>query len=379
MRADTVLPAASLERAALKQRMAADWCGFGAAEMSRQSEALLDKASAGGRPVGMDVIADAGRSAGDEVMDEAMAQVRQRWIAALQQRRDVRSLAVAEYLGGSDGDAALASARLQALARTSTDPMVTALALQRPCASPGCVNVDRAQWSRLEPANLQAWLTLLGDARARDTQQAYVLERAVSEARYSRNYEREFKALLLALPQTEASGLRQEAELQLAISTAAAWPIPSLRPVMAFCGTKAAEPATRNRCLGMAELMWQGDNLIDRSLSLGLVRRLSAAQPGLRAQWDLRAREVEAVQQWAQSNVMPWMSEPGAAASPCGWHAGLRRELQARAALGEWGQLQTDMRAAKADEAQLSAQWRQAAGRSLLDPMPAARPASSVR
>ncbi|HEY0955752.1 MAG TPA: hypothetical protein VGE36_13385 [Roseateles sp.] len=365
-------------RAELKQRMQADWCGFGVAEKSRQIEAVFEKASAGGQPIGVDAIAEANRTAGAEVIEEAVAQVRQRWVKALLQRGDPRSLAVAEYLGGSDGDASRASVRLQALARSATDPMVTALALQRPC-SPGCGNVDRAQWSRLEPANLQAWLTLLGDARTRHTQEAYVLERIANEARYSRTYEREFKVLLLELPQTVSLGLVQEAELQLIVGTASAWPIASLRPAMEFCRAKAAEPASQHLCLAVAELMWQGDNLLDRSLALALARQLLPARAGLRARWEPRARVAEAARHWAESNVAPWMSEVEAETSSCGWQAGIRRELQVRAAQGEWGQLQADMQAARADEASLSAKWRQGAGRSLLDPLPSARPASSVR
>ncbi len=374
----SLAPAQERARAELKQRMQADWCGFGLAEKSRQIEAVFEKASAGGRPIGVDVIAEVNRTPAAEVTDEAVAQVRQRWVAALQRRGDPRSLAVAEYLGGSDGDVSRASARLQALARSATDPMVTALALQRPC-SPGCGNVDRAQWSRLEPANLQAWLTLLGDARTRHTQEAYVLERIASEARYSRTYEREFKVLLLELPQTESPGLVQEAELQLIVGTASAWPLASLRPAMEFCRAKAAEPASQHLCLAVAELMWQGDNLVDRSLALALVRQLLPARAGLRAQWEPRARVAEAVRHWAESNVAPWLSEVGAEASSCGWQAGIRRELQVRAAQGEWGQLQADMQAARADEASLSAKWRQGAGRGLLDPLPSARPASSGR
>ncbi|MFN3304153.1 MAG: hypothetical protein ACK44A_10575, partial [Roseateles sp.] len=280
------------DRAALMQRMRADWCGFGVAEASRQSEAVFAKA--GDQPIGLEALAEVRRTPGAQVLDEATAQVRQRWVAALLRRGDPRSVAVAESLGGPDGDEAQSRARLQALARTSADPMVTALALQHPCELGRCSNVDRAQWSRLEPANLQAWLALLGDAAARRTQEAYALDRMASEARYSRSYRREYQELLLSLPQTDMPGLAQEAELQLLISSAAVWPMGSLRPLTDACAARPVAPVVQQRCVAVAELLWPADDLMARSLAMGLARRLVAARPELRPRGEPRARELEA-------------------------------------------------------------------------------------
>jgi hypothetical protein len=369
--------AVALARAQLKQRMKADWCGFGAAEQSRQADAVLEKAGAHGGLIGMDAIAELNSTPGAEVVEEAVAQVRQRWVRALLQRGDPRAVAVAEYLGGADGDEARARARLQALARTSADPMVTALALQRPCGAGSCRNVERAQWSRLEPANLQAWLMLLGDARARQTQEAYALERMASEARYSISYERELKTLLLGLPQTEAPGLAQDAELQLIISTTAAWPTPSMRPVMELCRTRAADPVVQHRCAAVAELMWQGENLLERGMATSLVRHLMPARAGLQAQWQPRAREFEAARHWSAFAAERAASAAEPAAQACGMQAEWRGVLQATAAQGEWGRIRAEMQAARADDAALSAEWRRSAGRSVLDPLPL--PASAAR
>lgn len=364
-------PAAQAQdRAALKQRMQADWCGFGAAEQQRQAEAILERASAGGQPIGLDALAELNRTPGAEVVEAAIAQVRRRWVAALRQRGDPRSLAVAEYLGGVDGDPARARARLQALARTSADPMVTALALQRPCESGGCVNVDRAQWSRLEPANLLAWLTLLDDAAARRTQEVYALERIASEARYSRSYQRELGALLLGLPQTTAQGLAQDAELQLVTTTLAVWPMPGLRPVVEPCRARAADRAVLQRCVAVAELLWQGETLPERSLALSLVGGLAPLRAELLPTWAPRAREVDAAQQWGVVATEQAASAAESAAGPCSGQGEWRRRLESAAALGEWGRIRAMMKEARVDESELAAQWRRIAGRSALDPLP---------
>lgn len=364
-------------RAALMQRMKADWCGFGAAEQHRQADAIMESASGG--IAGREVIATLNRTPGAELMAEAVEQVRQRWAAALQQRGDPRSLAVAARLGGVDGDEAAARARLQALARTSSDPMVTALALQWPCESGSCRNIDAAQWSRLEPANLQAWLALLKDAPARRIQDGYVLERIASEARYTRSYAREFASMLFSLPQSGAPGLQHDAEMQLIGVTVGAWPLGSWAPVMRMCRTGIADPTVFQRCEAFAELMWQADSMLERGLALSLARDAVSLRPALKARWEPRARELEAVRHW-NSSVWEIKQAPAREAmGPCDLSAEFRQHLQANAAQGEWDRWRAEMQADGADEAALSAQWRRQAGRGLLDPLPPPQPASGAR
>lgn len=67
-----------------------------------------------------------------------------------------------------------------------------------------------------------------------------------TEGRYSRTYEREFKAVLLSLPQTQIPGLANEAELHLISGTAAAWAIAAFRPLTDAC--QAGVPAMLQRC-----------------------------------------------------------------------------------------------------------------------------------
>jgi len=71
------------ERDALVQRMKADWCGFGAAEHERQFDAALDRARAENVRARTEAIEEARQTPGAEVMKEAVAQVRGRWVKAL--------------------------------------------------------------------------------------------------------------------------------------------------------------------------------------------------------------------------------------------------------------------------------------------------------
>lgn len=363
-------------RAELAQRMKADWCGFGAAEAERQSAEVTDRAVAQSGTVGPEAVAELGTTVGAEVREEAVAQVRRRWSEALMKRGDVRSMALADFLGfgadaGSDA-AAQARARLQARARTSSDPMVTALALQRPCAAGACVNIEDSQWSRLEPANLRAWVPLLLHPGAGA---GYVLERLGAEARFVRTYQLETTDALLSLPQTETPGLQAEAEVALIHGLAAAWQVPSVRLVLDACRSGAADASVAARCEALADLLWQGGDLMDRAQSLGLVRALAPSRQGLRARWESRARAYEAAQVW-MAGASERLMQAGAAGqgllSGCVALGNERQRMRAAQGYTEWERVRAEMQAAGVDEAALSARWREGAGRSLLDPIPAA-------
>lgn len=363
--------------------MKADWCGFGAAERDRQTEAVYDKATATTGMIGMEAIAELRETVAGRLMEEVETEVRRRWVQALTRRGDVRSLAVADYLeGGNAGGASPAArARLQARARTSSDAMVTALALQRPCAAGACINIEASQWSRLEPANLQAWLALTNDpaGRTRQTLAPYALDRLAHEARYSRSYQREFQAVLQSLPQTETPGLQNEVEMQLMVGMVSAWPIPPMRPLLDSCRGSLPDAGTVSRCESAARLLWRQDDQLNRTIGLAIARAVVAARPGMRPQWEAQAREYEAVNEWVKGAservVGRLLPESGA---PCGWQPEMRKMWQESLARGEWDTLRAEMREAGVDDAALAARWRQAEGRSALDPPPPTRPASAA-
>lgn len=359
--------------AELARRMKADWCGFGAAEHERQTQAVHDRSIAVTGTIGLQAMQELCETVSGQVLEEAQADVLRRWVSALVQRGDERSLAVADYLEGAGSGTASPGARtrLQARARSSHDPMVTALALQQRCAPGDCINIDAAQWSRLEPANLRAWLELLhdGEGRMRPTHAACVLDRVANEARESRSYQRELHALLWSLPQTASPGLVNEAEIQLMVGLVSRWPMAPMRPLLDLCRGAPLDAGTVARCEAVARLLWRQDDHLNRAFALGIARSVIAARPALRPQWEAHAREYEAVVEWAKaaperaaSQAMP---EP---ASPCDWQPDSRRLLREFATHREWEAARTGMREAGADEAALAARWRQAEGRSALDP-----------
>lgn len=375
-------------RSELAQRMKADWCGFGAAEAERQSAEVTDRAVAQSGTVGPEAVAELSTTVGGEVREEAVAQVRRRWGEALMKRGDVRSMALADFLGfgadaGSDS-AAQARARLQARARTSSDPFVTALALQRPCESGACTNIEASQWSRLEPDNLRAWAALL-DQPARGAEPVlagYVLERIAAQGRYSRTYQREFKEALQSLPQTEAPGLQAEAETALIDGVSAAWQVRSLRPVMDLCRAGLPDAGTAARCEALADVLWQQGDLMDRAQSISLARSLVQGRAALRARWEPRARAYEAGNAWMAGSAERLRQEEAAgqgAPAGCAALLKLREQMRSQAGRSEWEVVRAEMHEAGVDEAALSALWREEAGRSVLDPIPAAPGAAPRR
>ncbi len=387
--ANPALPAD--DRAELARRMKADWCGFGAAEEARQTASVHARATAQRGSVDLQALEEVRQTVGGEVMAEAMADARRRWMQALTRRGDERSLAMVDYLGGDDDDgaasASAARARLQARARRSTDPMVTALALQRGCAPGACVNVEAAQWSRLEPGNLDAWLALLNAGSTQPSQAAYALDRLAQEARYSRSYQREMYAALMEVPQTHTPGLATEAETRLAASVVSGWPLFPMRPLLDQCRSALANAGTLARCEAVARLMVQHDSWIQRALGLAMARAVIAARPDRRPAWEATAQAYEAVQEWARSESERLLNEAetamkaaetaGPRASPCADMAETRRMLHDTVMVSEWERRREGMDRSGLSEATLAARWRQREGRSVLDPMPASRPASA--
>jgi len=368
--------------------MKADWCGFGVEAYQKQTDAVIESAVAKVGAVDMAGIEAMRNTAGAQVIKEAVAGVQQRWAQALVQRRDPRSLALADYLLGSAEQpadtAAQASARLQALARTSSDPMVTALALMRPCASRGCVNVEASQWSRLEPANVQGWLALLqGPMNKPQNQASYVMDRVAMEGRYSRSYQQEMLAMLWSLPQTETPGLQREAEIAAFEGISALWLVQSMRPLVEACRAAGAGHDTLSRCEAVAQVLWSDGTEFDRRMALALMRFVVAAEPGRRPLWEPRARELEAVAQWQQDAGLRTLNRffpDGEHPLPhCEGHAISRQIQREAAARNDWERSRAEMRGAGVDEAALAAAWRLREGRSALDsPIRAPAPAAST-
>ncbi|MBB2487391.1 hypothetical protein H5407_19315 [Mitsuaria sp. WAJ17] len=351
------------------RRMREDWCGYGLQEahkeeQQREARQIRDTAD--------EAAEDTGEA--ELLMAQAREQVLAFWISVLRDRKDLRSQAIADYLAGDTPS----RAHLQDLARRSTDPMVTALALQRPCKGQACTAVDKAQWARLEPDNLMAWMAQTGTE-----QTAYLIERMGREAQRSEDYLLPLSQALAELSVATTPGLRQMAELELMAGVLASWNLPAMRPVLDGCQAARTQPAMATHCERIAQLMWGSSHLLGRGLALALARRLVPPTHDQRPEWERRALRYEALVQ-AEMDRSQAQAERWAHRLPqegCRVAAFDHAELRKRMRLGEWAFAQ-DFQAASGDSLEVLALRNRASrdGRSLLDsPVPASAAAPSGR
>lgn len=310
------------------RRMAADWCGYGAREAMKEEER---KGAAQGDTVTSD---GAPASDGEQVLDAARAHVLRHWLRTLRSRRDLRSQAIADYLAGDTAS----RARLQDLARRSTDPMVTALALQRPCKAEGCRMVDTAQWARLEPDNLAAWLVQLQAPSTSPEQLSYLIERMGQDARRYDDYLPALSQTLAALAGTETPGLTQGIEVDLLSGTVTGWPWQSLRRLMDRCQAASQQPVTAAHCARIARVMWDSAALIPRGQALGLARRVVPTGHAQRPDWEDRALRYDALLavEAASAQALAERLERTPAEQVCQTSAALHADLRHRYRLGDW-------------------------------------------
>ena len=351
------------------RRMREDWCGYGLPEANKEEEqrdAQRDRAH--------DSEEAEDPSDAEQVRAQAREQVLATWIARLRSRKDLRSQAIADYLAGDTPS----RAHLQDLARRSTDPMVTVLALQRPCKSQACTAVDAAQWARLEPDNLMAWM-----AQAGTEQMPYLIERMGRDARRNEDYLLPLSQTLAELSDATAPGLRQMAELELVVGILSAWNPPAMRPVLDSCQAARSQPVTAAHCERIAQLMWDSPHLLGRGVALALVRRLLPLTHAQRSEWEHRALRFEGLLQAdlerSQAQAERWIRSP--AQDGCRVAALDHAELRRRLRLGEWARVQ-DLQAASGERLEvLAAKYRaDRNGRSVLDsPAPASATASPGR
>lgn len=289
----------------------------------------------------------------------------------MRQRGEPRALALAEFLGASGVGS---KARLQAMALSSTDPMLTALALLSPCEPGACRNVEATQWSRLEPENAYAWLQMLSEPGQRQAQGAYLLERMSTLARYARGYQQEVGQLLVSVLQAGAPGLAQQAETESLMGVLAAWPIPSFAPLMQLCSESPGQPGQAMRCEAVAAALWSQGHMLDRRNALALARVVAPKSTPQRPLWEQRALEFEAVQSYEDERwrrELEAMSMPADAESNYCWGQPLMRTLmQDYATRHDWDEARAQLHAEGADLNVWAKRWRDSNGRGVLDPKP---------
>ncbi|HLO93958.1 MAG TPA: hypothetical protein VK195_06555 [Burkholderiaceae bacterium] len=278
---DTGTGSAGLSPRAL--RMRADWCGYGATEAAKDEQA------------GRDLDSDASeRLDAMRVLRWAQQQQRARWVRRLTERGDQRSLAIAAFLDEAFPRLPPADpgsrARLQDLARRSTDPLVTSLALQRPCPPGQCSNIEATQWSRLEPDNVLAWMAQWGSRKLPPHRQAELLAQIASQARRAESHNEALLRVLRSLPAAVEPGLAHQAESMLLFDFSADQGA-GLLSLASACSRNTGQPALRQSCLGIAEMLWQHDDLYLRGLAADMGQAL---QPGTEL-WAARALQRDAV------------------------------------------------------------------------------------
>lgn len=376
-----------------------DWCGFHEAQRSMWLSWLTAQGVKSPWDLPPDVSPGASRDASrtddpdvEQVRAIERANVFRSWQEALRARADARSKALAEHLTfrltlGSDlkpePTAELASSkRLQELARSSTDPMVTALALAHPCPPASCVNVEAAQWSRLEPENARAWIALLREPKLQSSQIDYVSERIASIAGYTKSYQEDAGEMIFKLAQTDTPGLTYEAQTDVLTNMNSPWSFPDYGPVLRACRANSDKPAYAGRCAQIAKVLWSKGDLMDRSIALAFARDVIPKTSPERSRWEARAREYEAVQEYHESGFLRIIEQLFktlvSTSSYCESLAAMRQQATQLLAVNDWDHGLAAIRESGADLEALSKKWREKNGRSVLDPPKPRPPAASA-
>lgn len=355
------------------RRMAADWCGYGAAEIMKEALAREAAGKGGHTPSDGEPPSD-----GEQVMDAVRSQRLQDWIRTLRARSDLRSQAIGDYLAGDTPS----RAHLQDLARRSTDPMVTALALARPCKAEGCRMVDAAQWARLEPDNLMAWMAQLKDGPPTPEQLSYLIERMGRDATRADDYSLALSQAVASLAQARTPGLLQSAEAELLSQQIMHTPLFTLRPVLDACTPGRTPSAPAGACTHIAELMWSMPHLIHRALALAFARRALPPGDAQRTEWARRGERYEVLAEALMDANATAFEQLLDQSKPdlCGASGRMHEMLRQVMGTGEWERAALAWAAAsQPQEALIQRAREKRGGRSMMEEMPALdRPASGA-
>lgn len=295
--------------------------------------------------------------------DEHKAWLR-RWIHALAQRGDERSLAAADFLesllAAHDGAAASgpSTQRLHQRALRSGDGFVLALAAMYPCDSAlGCKQaVPPDRWPQVEPDNLSAWLA--APPATLPTPDAWL--QGVMQASHDNNHRAELMALLQSLPPQLPPGPRRMVRDMALVGINATFLIPRYRPLAQQC----RNGADAVRCRALAEQLWTRSEptLINWMMALALARE----SPPVAPVWESRAQLAEAASQWSREEAVGMIAEPLVQAYQCKPAPLFERWMHAMLTAGEGAALLGEIKARGRDLGPLSAKYRQENGRSLL-------------
>ncbi len=297
-----------------------------------------------------------------DLMSELLAQRTER---ALLARDDVRSRAVALWAHSALSDSADAppGAALLALAQSSRDPMVVALAAHT-LSDPASALLARTLWRELEPDNLAPLLLARDDEKlAPDA----FLQR-VAQAGSHETYLDEALTLLLGVPPPTRGGPAEWTALVGANARQAAVAVPWARSLSRPC-QGAVPPDRAARCEQAAQRMWDlgPDSVLLATEALKMVRDRPAHRSPV---WDERAQQVEASLEWLSEETERTMVEMPKRIA-CLPAPALHRTMVESRVQGEWVTVQRHLAAQPGATAAFAARYRaQKGGRSLIDPVP---------
>ncbi|WP_157981365.1 hypothetical protein [Cognatilysobacter tabacisoli] len=315
---------------------------------------------------------DAAMDAAVERWNEELRVGLQARLAVLAQRSDAEGrvlfallypLAQDPAAGDEDATSPVAEALGDAARLAPDDLLVARLEFAHcPRAATACSRTDAlARWQRLEPDNAVAWLAGIGDATAAggDEAAAALLARAARAEYHDLAYFADAPLVYAELrrmpmpPRSKALarelGERFGAGAPLGDDDLrAAWAsLPSLARQVAMIGPhtlcRAPGAAVAADCRAVHRLLAAGDTLIERSIGLSTMARLSAGTPDA-AYWQEQLRQFNWLRaasvgphhpfpatlqrRWAIGEVpalQEWLAAQGRATPPPGWQAPGRR------------------------------------------------------
>lgn len=297
-----------------------------------------------------------------DLMHELLAQ---RTEQALLTKDDARSRAVALWAHSARSGSAepAPGAALLALAQSTRDPMVVALAAQT-LRDPASAQLARALWRELEPDNLAPLLLARGDEKLAPE----VFLQRIAQAGRHETYLDDAMGLLLGVPPPIRGGPSEWTAQVAATGRQAAVAVPWAGSLSRPCQGSVA-PDRAALCEQAAQRIWNlgPDSVLLATEALKMVRDRPAQRS---TAWDERAQQVEASFQWQADEAQRTMDEiPKRIA--CLPAPSLQRAMVENRVQGEWATVQRHLSAQPGATAALAARFRAGRqGRSLIDPEP---------
>jgi len=216
-----------------------------------------------------------------------------------------------------------------------------------------CMQINAAQWARMDPDNAEPWLAVADEARRRRDDAA--LDDAMYHVAAAERHQSGWVVVAAIVadhaPQDERSIIGSEIAVGQAIGTESH--LASWQGVFEYCGVKAtADPNRRETCERVAALLVERSNtLVARSMGVGIGRRLGWSGERLNALAD--QRDAESMAERLRAGDPPQDDLMSCTA--------MRAHIERIRAVAEFGEIETlrrDVEASGQSVATLAAQSR---------------------